>query len=159
MATMTPQEKTSNRARSLAPAGEHPLSRLRDEFDALVNRFFSRWPAPYEPGRGLEHFWNLDVEDAEKAVVIRAEAPGFEPDDFDVRISGNLMMIRAEHRQEAEEQKEEYRERRYARFERSITLPASLAYDKAECRYHSGVLEISLPKTPEAQTKRIPVKV
>ncbi len=157
MAAMIPRRKEGNGAP--APASEHPLSRLREEFEALFDQFFSRWPAPFEPGRGLEHFWGLDVEDAEDEIVVRAEVPGFEAEDFDVQISGNLLKIHAEQKRAAEEKEvSRYGERRHGRFQRAITLPASVDPDKVEARYHSGIMEVHLPKKPEARARHIPVK-
>lgn len=154
------QRTEGNGERALGPAPAHPLSRLRDEFEGLIDRFLSSWPAPFEPGRGLEHFWGLDVEDTDNEVVVRAEVPGFEAEDFNVQVSGNVLKIHAEQKHEAEEEAagERERERRYARYQRSITLPEGVDRDKAEARYHSGVLEVRLPKNPEARSKHISVK-
>src|SRR5262249_43702313 len=135
-----------------ARRSEHPLSRLRDEMDAVFDRFFRGWPAPLEWVQP-ERFWDVDVQDTDKEIVVRAEAPGFEAKDFDVDISGNTLMIRAEHRQEAEEKQEGYRsmERRYSRFQRSIPLSTAVDAGKVEARYRNGVLEVRLPRTEETQ--------
>jgi HSP20 family protein len=102
----------------------------------------------------------VNVEDTDKEIVIRAEAPGFEPQDFDIHISGNTLTIQAEHKHEAEEKQGEYRytERRYGRFQRSIPLSTAVNADKVETRYHNGVLEMRLPRTEEAPRRRIDVK-
>src|SRR5262249_40522470 len=64
----------------------YPLPRLRDEFTTLFDRFFSGWPLMFEPKREPERFWNLEVADAEKEMVVRAEVPGFEAADLDVEL-------------------------------------------------------------------------
>jgi HSP20 family protein len=151
-------KKEGNGAGTLLPAAQRALTRLREEFRALCDRFYTRWPAPFQPSCGLEHFWDLDVEDRDNEIVIQAEAPGFEAEDFDVQISGNLLKIRAEQKRVAGEKKGAYPEPRSGRFQRSITLPAGVDRDQVEARYHSGILEIRLAKTREAQAKHIPVK-
>ena len=120
----------------------------------------SQWPTPFGSDWDQERFWGLDVDDTGKEFVVRAEAPGFEAGDFDVQVTGNLLTIRAEHKQEAEDKKDDYhyQERRYGRFQRSVTLPAGAATDKVEARYRNGVLEVHLPRSPEAQGRRIEVK-
>jgi HSP20 family protein len=147
---------------SQPPAREaaHPLARLRDEMDALFDRFFTRWPAPAEWDWGLERMWGVDVEDTDKEILVRAEAPGFEPKDFDIHVSGNMLTIRAEHRHESEQKEGQFRswERRYGRFQRMIPLPAAIDADKVEAHYHNGVLKLRLPRTEEAQRRRIEVK-
>lgn len=137
----------------------HPLARLRDEMDALFDRFFGGWPAPADWDRGADR-WGVDVEDADKEILVRAEAPGFEPKDFDIHVSGNLLTIRAEHRQEEEHKEGERRswEHRYGRFERSIQLSAAVESDKVEAHYRNGVLELRLPRVEGAQRRRIEVK-
>jgi len=100
------------------------------------------------------------VEEADKEVVVRAEAPGFEPKDFDIHISGNTLTIKAEHKEEAEEKETGYRrwEQRYGQFQRSLPLSTDVNTDKVEARYHSGVLEVHLPRTEPSPRKRIEVK-
>jgi len=142
------------------PMAGHPLSRLRDEIDTLFDRFFGFQPAPMERGWGTERMWDIDVDETDKEIRVRAEAPGFEPQDFDIRVSGNLLTIRAEHKQEKEEKHDEGRswERRYGRFQRSMTLPAAVKAEQVDAHYRNGVLELRLPRAEEAQRKRIEVK-
>src|SRR5205085_10088614 len=73
--------------------GRHPLTRLRDEIGSLFDRFFGSWSMPWEWGLGSDRFWGLDVQDEEKEIVVRAEAPGFDPKDFNIQISGNTLAV------------------------------------------------------------------
>src|SRR5262249_40127842 len=116
-----------------------------------------RWPAPFDSDWGVDRFWNLELDDTGKEIVVRAEAPGFETNDFDVQVTGDLLTIRAERKQETkEEEGGSHMEER--RFQRSITLPAGTDVDKVEARYHNGILELRFGKTPEAQRRKIEVK-
>jgi len=153
-------EPTRSPAPWQARRPEHRLGRLRDEMDSLFDHFFDRWLAPMEWDREPRTIWDVDVEEEDKEVVVRAEAPGFEPEDFNLHVTGNTLTIQAEKKHEAEEKRGEvrYRERSYGRFQRAIPLPAAVHADKAQARYHSGILEIHLPRTEEAQRKRIEVK-
>jgi HSP20 family protein len=141
-------------------SAQHPLMRLREEMDAMFDRFFGRWPTFGEQGWGPERIWDMDVEETDKNIVVRAEAPGFEPQDFDIHVSDDRLTIRAEHKQKAEHKEGETRswERRYSRFQRSLPLPAPVVADKVEAHYRNGILELRLPRAEEAQRKRIEVK-
>jgi len=152
--------QTTGPSRLPARMFEHPLQQFRGELDALFDRFFSGWPTLTDRGRGRDWLWDVDVEETDKDILVRAEAPGFEPKDFDIHVSGNTLTIRAEHKQEVEEKQEgfHYRERRFGRFQRSIPLPATVDADKVEAHYRNGVLELRLARTEEAQRKRIEVK-
>jgi len=142
----------------MTSAREHPLRQLRDEFDSLFDRFFGGWPTPFAGDReDLPRFWDFDLEDAGDHVVVRAEAPGFENDDFNIQVNGTQLTIRAEkkHEEKGKGNGYSYSERR---LHRSVMLPAGTDTEKIEARYRNGVLEIHMPKSPEAQGKRIAVK-
>jgi HSP20 family protein len=134
--------------------------RLREEVGSLFDRFFGSWSMPWEWGLGSDRFWGLDVQDEDKDIVVRAEAPGFEAGDFDIQISDNTLSIRAEHKQESETKKGESRsfERRHASFQRLIPLPANVDPEKVDARFKNGILELRLTKTEGAQRRRIDVK-
>ncbi len=85
--------------------------------------------------------------------------PGIDPDDLDITVTKNTLVIKGEMRKEEETEEERYhlRERRYGRFARSITLPTSVDADHIEANYENGVLILYLPKTEEMKPKRIEV--
>jgi HSP20 family protein len=151
------KENNGNRGRALSPRYDNPLALLRREFDSFFDDFFTRWPAPMTTGWGG---WGVDMEDAGKEVIVRAEAPGFEPSEFDVQLCGDQLCIRAEHKEEGKEGEGEGQavSRRYGVYERRLTLPAGVEADKVEARYRNGVLEVHLPKTPDAVGRKIQVK-
>jgi HSP20 family protein len=132
------------------------LLQLRSEFDSILGRFLSGWPLAdnrwFQTGQG----WSFDVEDKDDEYVVRAEAPGFDADDFDVDVRGNSLHIRAEHK---DQQNGDQRSHcRYGMFERSTTLPPGVDTENVSARYRNGVLELRLPKSPEARGKRITVQ-
>jgi HSP20 family protein len=136
----------------------YPMPRVRDEFKTLYDRLFNGWPMVFEPLAEAEHFWNLEMNETEKEVIVRAEVPGFEPADLDVELRKNRLIIKAEKKHEVEKKEEkeyEYAERRYERF---VELPVAIEAAKVEATYRNGVLEIHLPKTEEAKGLRVPVK-
>jgi HSP20 family protein len=134
----------------------YPLT-LRDEFKALYDRFFNGWPMLFEPRLEPERFWELEVKDAEKEVIVRADIPGFEAADLDLELRNNWLFITAEKKHEKKEKEKvrEYAERRYERF---VELPAAVEVTKAEATYRNGVLAVHLPKTEAAKALHIPVK-
>jgi HSP20 family protein len=63
-------------------------------------------------------------------------------------------------KEEKVEEKDYYRcERSYGAFVRSIDLPRDVQADKVKASFKNGVLEVRLPKTEEAKTKEIKVKI
>ena len=148
----------------LALAESHPLIHLREEMDALFDRFWRDWPDFGEEWKGWPALsdsltgptWGVDVDDRENEMVVRAEAPGFEPEDFDVRVSAGRLVVQAEHKEESKEGNG--RRYRQGTLYRTLPLPSGVEEDKVEAKYHNGVLEVIVPKGEEAKGKRITVK-
>jgi HSP20 family protein len=157
MASLIPWRKGRNGAGSLSRPSDFPLSQLRNEFDALFDRFFGGFPSLLSEEWTGQGFWGLDMDDTGKEIVVRAEAPGFEPGDFDIRVTGNTLTIQAERKEESGKEKGDsfFSQRR---LQRSVTLPAGVDADKVDCKYKNGILELRLLRTEQAQPKRIQVK-
>lgn len=130
------------------------LSRMRAEFDRLLERFAEESPI-YWQGHGWR--WGLDIEDQDDAVVVRAEAPGFETGDFDLQVSDNRLTLRAAKKVETKGEKGESEVREQECYQ-SVMLPDGIDKNKVEAKYYSGVLTVTLPKTAEGKAKRIAVK-
>lgn len=158
MFALRPWRKEGAMARELA----RPLVSLREEFAPLFERFFAPWPMP-----AFEMFetpWEreLEVRETEKEVLVFAELPGFELAEIEVRLLGNELTIEAKHLEpetpEKKEEAEKVKVRRTMNVCKTMTLPAGLELEKLEATYRSGVLEVRIPKTPEAVGRRIEVK-
>lgn len=134
-----------------------PLDLFRRDFATLFDRMFGTWPLDVIEPLEMWEAWGLDLTEEEKEVVVRAEVPGFEPGEVDVRLAGNLLTIRAEHK-EPEKTEDKKTPRRYGRMEKSVTLPTGLDLTKVEASYRNGVLEVRIPRLPEAEPRTIEVK-
>ena len=141
---------------SLSRAGRFdPWRQMRQEFDHMFDRFFRGFPSMWEGG-GRSEFWGFDVEDKDDAVLVRAEAPGFEPGDFDLQVRGNQLVLSASHHEEGGEKEQSHWSQR--ELFRSVTLPAEVTAEKVDAKYQNGVLTIKLPKTTPSSSQRIEVK-
>jgi HSP20 family protein len=138
------------------PTGGFPLGRLRTEFDRLFDDFFRGWgglPA-WSPQR--ESGWGLDVDEQDDKIVVRAEAPGFEPDDFDLKVQNNQLMLCA---CQSEESKEDGgRQWHQQELYRAVTLPSGIDEEHVDAQYRNGVLTVTLPKTEQGKSRHIEVK-
>lgn len=144
-----------------------PVEWIRDDLLSV----FDRWLSPWRWGDVGDEIWPspfvfaggpmVDVEETDDAVVVQAELPGLEKEDFTVEVSGNRLILRGEKRHEAEEQRHGYyyTERRYGAFTRVIPLPCEVEADSATAKYKNGLLRITLPKTARAKARRITVPV
>ena len=108
----------------------------------------------------LGEFLALDMYETGDNVVIKATMPGVDADNIQVDAVGNTLTIKAETKSE-EDVKESnyiYRERRYGKFSRSVTLPHAVDADKVEAEYHDGVLTLTVAKPVEAKPRVIEIK-
>jgi HSP20 family protein len=96
----------------------------------------------------------------EDEVVLKASLPGFKPEQVQVNVTGDVLTIKGEAREEQETQERAYhvRERRWGSFERSLMLPSGVAADKARADFENGILTVTLPKAEEARPKTISIK-
>lgn len=161
MFSLTPRKKTAKvggDGHALVPAGEYPrfLARMREGMDRLFERFAANLPALEKESGGWK--WEVDVKDEPNAVLIRAEAPGFEPADFDIQVRGNQLVLQATKKTTTEEKKKGYWEKQERHCYEAFTLPAEVDPDKATAKYHNGVLVLTLPKTEAGKGTRIAVK-
>ncbi|RIK68133.1 MAG: molecular chaperone [Planctomycetota bacterium] len=139
---------------------ENAVARFRNEMDHLFERFFTD---PFGPpmDRGQSLFGpRVDLAESDNEITVKAELPGINPKDVDLRVEGNVLMIRGEKKQEKEEQRRNYHyvERQYGSFQRSIPLPTGVDPDKVEAAYKDGVLTVTMAKRPDAKARRITVK-
>ena len=102
----------------------------------------------------------LDIAETDKDYQIKAEIPGVNKEDIDVRIEGNQVTLSAEVRKEKQE-KDDGRvlrsERAYGYASRSFTLGCPLDDAKADARYENGVLTLAIPKKAEADGRKLSI--
>lgn len=132
------------------------LSRMQEEFNRLFARWHREWPAL---GEGLGHGWKWDVNmiDQDRNYVLRAEAPGFELEDFDIHLEGNRLVLKAVHKT-AKGKKDEPSEVQEREYYYAMTLPGGVDRENVGAVYKNGVLSVILPKTEEVKARKVPVK-
>jgi len=133
-----------------------------------LNRMFDEalrgWPlVSQEDGNSLVGQWvpPVDVFEDKDGVQITAELPGVKAEDVKISLENNLLTIRGEKRQTAEQKTERVHryERYYGVFERAFTVPSTVDAEHIKATYDLGVLTVRLPKLERAKPRQIEVKV
>lgn len=131
--------------------------------NSVLDEAFSTWPFQSEENGALTSAWipACDVFEDKNAVKIVAEVPGVRPEDVKLSIENNLLTIRGEKKQQAEENSERVHryERSYGTFERTFSLPTTVDPDRIDASYTHGILTVTIPKAERARPREIPVKV
>jgi HSP20 family protein len=133
-------------------------NRMRRFFDVAPLFAPSAFTAPLlETG---EWWPAVELVEANGEFVLTAEIPGMTKEDVDISVEDNVLTLKGEKKFEREEERERMhiRERRYGAFERSFTLPRNVDAGKIKAEYKDGVVEVHMPKAPEAQGRKIEIK-
>jgi HSP20 family protein len=105
---------------------------------------------------------SIDVSENNDGYVVRAELPGWKPEDIDISVEGNTLTIRGQLNEDVDQggdpnTRYHHREIRRGSFERSISLPADVQADRANAEFDNGVLTLTLPKSEAAKPKQIKI--
>lgn len=103
----------------------------------------------------------IDVTESDTQYTVKAELPGVEKSDIDVKIDGNLVLISAkvERKQELKEGERVVRRERYSgAVSRSFSLQSEIDEASATAQYKDGVLALTLPKKAAAERKRLTIE-
>jgi len=132
---------------------------LRQVMDSLLEQSFVR---PRDDAGGGALGLAVDVEDRGDAFVVEAAIPGSAPEDVEISVTGDVVRIRAERREERQDGDQNgrflVREQRFGAFERVLRLPTPVDAGAAQAEFQDGVLRITLPKAQESREQRIPVQ-
>jgi HSP20 family protein len=137
------------------------LTTIARPLDELINGLFVR-PVNFE-SRGSERpvQFRMDVHENENAYLVRADLPGIRKDDINITIDGAQVTISADVKREqaaGENEKVLLTERFEGKYYRAFTLGHEIDEANAQARYVDGVLELTLPKSPDAMPRRITIQ-
>jgi len=134
------------------------LVTLREAMDRLFAQSFVR-PGVAFPSFGVEGP-AVDMYQTKDDIVVKAAVPGLKPEDIDIAVTGDLLTIKGELKQEEKIEEGNYlcQERRYGQFMRELALPTQVNAEKAKAEFEHGVLTLRLPKAEEVKPKSIKVK-
>ncbi len=136
------------------------LLTTQDRFNHLFNETFSRL---FDGGELGSRSWApaVDIYETDQDVVLKAELPGVDPKDVEIRVEDGTLYLKGQRKFENEVKEENYHrvERSYGSFTRSFALPSSVNSEKAKAEYKDGLLTLTLPKREEAKPKTIQIDV
>lgn len=135
-----------------------PFVDARGDMDELMNRFFSQGSAPL---RTAGYEVPTDVLHTEDALVIRMDLPGVDPNQIDVTVQENVLLING-HRPfpfDAEKVRFVRRGTFYGDFTQRVALGKGLKLDGISASYDGGVLELTIPYAEEVQPRKISINV
>jgi HSP20 family molecular chaperone IbpA len=156
----------STTLRFVEPQAVH--NRLNELYDAIARRAFEMFEGDGSAaGRDLDHWFKAEAEllhpvhvtmrEADEAITVRAEVPGFSANDLQVSLESRRLTISGKKQSNVEEKKGNvvYSERCSSEILRSIELPVEVDASRATSTLSNGILELSIPKQA---AKKVPVQ-
>ena len=131
------------------------FSRLQGQFDRAVDE--SADGTNFASVSWIPH---VDIhEEAERFIVV-ADVPGVAGKDIEITAEKGVLTIKGERRSEKKSSTEGFErvERASGTFLRRFTLPESADAEAIKATHVNGVLELSIPKRPQEQPRRITVQ-
>ncbi len=131
----------------------------RSDFEDLVSRVFGDTPSsPMWPSGGYDV--PTDVFHSDDRLVIRMDLPGVSPDDVEVTVQENTLLINGTRRFPFDAEKVRFIRRGtfYGDFTQRVALGKGLNVENISAHYDNGVLELTIPYAEEVQPKKIAIE-
>jgi HSP20 family protein len=154
MATLAPARREN---RAVRPFGVFSPLGIREEMEEWMSKVLGEREEIWPFGRISP---SLDLAETDHAIEARLDLPGVDPKDIDIQINANMLTVSGQRKEEKEEKGKTFHrvERRSGSFSRCVSLPCAVKEENVEAKYRDGVLTITMPKTEEAKSHKIPVK-
>ncbi|RTG94435.1 heat-shock protein Hsp20 [Thermus scotoductus] len=125
-------------------------NRVRKAFEEALEKVFK------EEGEILEPL--SELSEHEDHYLLRVEVPGLGPENLEVRLEGDQLVVEGEKKEE--KRTKHLSEIVYGRIYRAYLLPKDAKKEGIEAKLHKGVLEVRIPreKRPPEPPVRIPVQ-
>lgn len=126
-----------------------------------LNRMFENSSSPLATTQPFFGGWSpaIDLYENKDSFFLRAEVAGMKKEDLEITLHDGVLTVSGERKAEpvAETNETHRSERFFGRFQRSVTLPASVSSEGVTASYKDGVLTVTLPKAEEAKPRQINV--
>ena len=130
---------------------------LHRDLDRLATRRL-----PQNDAQGVVTNWvpAVDIIEEKDRFVLRADVPGVAPADIEVSMDGGVLSVSGHRFEESRSDDAGMQrvERVSGRFLRRFSLPDSADAESVKARSNNGILEVTIPKLPEVQARRIEVE-
>jgi HSP20 family protein len=133
------------------------MERLFDEFGT------SRWPVPgaMRLMSEMPPIPAMDLVETADGYEMTAELPGIDAKDVDLKVTGDLLTLRGEKREESERKEADRHvsERRYGSFQRTLRLPPDADTQGISASSANGVLTVRIPRSENARDREKKIEI
>jgi len=136
---------------------------IRYEPWGLLSRFQQQLDQALSDGTELAKVsWipHVDIREEAERFIVTADLPGVDGKDIEITAEKGVLTVRGQRSSEKKTSDDGYTrvERASGSFLRRFTLPESADAEAIKATHVNGVLELSIPKRPQEQPRRITVQ-
>jgi HSP20 family protein len=132
-----------------------------NQLHGQINRIFDRELDQGAPSSAATADWipPADVEEYADRFVLKLDVPGVDVATIDITLDKGVLSVSGERPQAtlAKEVERSRVERPHGRFHRRFTLPDTADAAGVSATGRNGIVEVTIPKQPKAQPRRIQV--
>lgn len=124
-------------------------------FNDIIDDFFNREvPTLFRPLTNST-LPAVNVAETKDGYRLEMALSGWNQNDVNINLEGNLLSISGEHLTKQNEDGEQYTRREFSRssFSRTFTLPETVDAERIAADFQNGLLVINVPKREEAKKK------
>ena len=138
--------------------GWDPMAELQRQVDRLFE--FTQ-----DVGRQVTQTWrpfpSFNLYETASEYTFVAPVAGLKPEDLDVSVLGNTVVLKGERKRPGTVPDEFYRrqERWQGKWSRTVQLPDKADASQLAATLDNGLLILRIPKVPEGQPRQVPVRV
>lgn len=125
-------------------------------FSGSTNRLSSIFDDLFPPLEVKTWSLPLTMWQDENSIHVEMDAPGLTASDLDISVHEGVLTIQGERKSERKETL--YESRSYGKFVQRVTLPSEVQANSVQANLANGILDITLPKTPESKPRKIEIR-
>lgn len=128
-------------------------------FNGLFEDLFQHLPTTERGGRLATDAVPVNIRETKDGYVLDLQAPGYEKQDFRIRLEHDLLTISAEKKLETKGEDERVLRTEFGlrSFSRSFRVDELIDKSAIGAKYERGILQLTLPKREEV--KRVPKEI
>jgi len=134
------------------------LNQLHSQLNRLFDREFDN-SAASSSAATADWIPPADIEEYSDRFVLKLDVPGVDLSAVDITLDQGLLSVSGERIKDAaaKDVERSRTERPFGRFHRRFTLPDTVDAANVQASGRNGIVEVTIPKQPKAQPRRIQI--
>ena len=126
----------------------HPLAKRKSSF---ADDFFTRDFDKFFKGMDDKFLPAVNIKENDDAFELELSVPGFNKEDFNLKVDNDLLTVSAKVDNKKEETTEKFSRQEFKSrsFSRTFTLTDTVLVEAINAKYENGILKVALPKNKE----------